>query len=114
MEQQRARDWNPADSDAGRQVAQLATVAALVDQIAGVAPSEPDAALDRAARIGSAYEAALPIVQKRFDLLAAETAGWAAAAAKTLLGSNPPRAAAACLGAELAKTQRELERILGL
>lgn len=118
MEQQPRSDWTTAENDASRRLAQLAHVRALVEEIAGTESIAPEEALDRSARIGAAYAAALPIAQKRFDVLAAETATWAATAAKALLDAGeaaaPRRAPAACLAAELAEAQRRMETILGL
>ncbi|HEV2748399.1 MAG TPA: hypothetical protein VGW34_14010, partial [Allosphingosinicella sp.] len=61
----------PSASGAGPRLAQLRQVLRLVEQIAGV-ERERDADLDQGARVGSAYADALPIVQRRFDALAAE------------------------------------------
>lgn len=115
MEQQRRPRWLPAENEAGQRIAQIAHVQELVEQIAGTPPTASDAMLDRGARIGAAYEAALPVMQKRFDALAAETAAWAAVAARTLVGGDQSsRAPAERLAAELAGAQREMARILGL
>jgi len=91
--------------DPGRQVAQLREALRLVERIAGgTAPPGHDDALDEAARISIAYETALPVVQRRFEALAAETAIWAAAGVEALLAAEsgaPPRAAAARLARQL-------------
>ncbi len=83
--------------DAGPQVAQLRHVLRLVGEIAGrpPGPGAGDAALDESARISSAYDHALPIVQRRFDALADETAIWSAAAVEALLKAGEPRSPAA-------------------
>lgn len=115
MEQQPRPQWTHANGDAGRQFAQLTHVRSLVEQMAGRPPRPQEVELDRSARISAAYDSALPINQKRFEVLAAETAAWAATAAQALLndGRQPP-AAAACLADELTQAQRQMERILGL
>jgi hypothetical protein len=101
--------------DAGRQVAQLRHVLRLVEELAGrAAPAGAgDAALDESARISSAYSDAQPIVQRRFDALAAETAAWSAAAVEALLGAGPKTPAAARrLAEELAKALQDLGKLL--
>ena len=100
-------------ADPGRQIAQLRQALQLVEALAaGRAAPPPDAALDEAARIGGAYEKALPVVQRRFDALAAETADWAAAGVEARLAAeSPSRAAAARLAAEM---EAALARISGL
>ncbi len=91
--------------DAGRQVAQLRHVLRLVEELAGrqSSPGAADAALDEGARIGAAYHEAQPIVRRRFDTLAAETAAWSADAVEALLAAGERRspAAAARLALEL-------------
>lgn len=104
--------------EAGRQVAQLRNVLTLVSEIAGqeTASGGAEAALDEAARFTAAYETAMPILQRRFDALAAETAAWAAAGVAALLaagrGAEPPRAAAAALADELQKALARLATLL--
>ncbi len=104
--------------DAGRQVAQLRHVLRLVEELAGTpaAPRADDAALDESARISSAYDNALPIVQRRFDTLAGETAAWSAAAVEALLarGAPPTTAPARQLAKELSKALKQLSEILRL
>jgi hypothetical protein len=104
--------------DAGRQVAQLRHVLRLVEELAGrpVAAGADDAALDESARISSAYDRALPIVQRRFDALASETSRWSAPAVEALLGCGgaPRIAAARCLAGELAAALEALSRLLRL
>lgn len=108
----------PLSHKPGRQVAQLREALMLVEQIAGLASASTDSALDEAARISGAYDAAAPIVQRRFDALVAETAGWAASGVEALLAAgrpgDPPRAAAARLAEELGGALRELSRVLRL
>lgn len=94
-----------AGPDPGRQVARLNEALRLIEHIAG-RPASPrhDEALDEAARISAAYDAALPVAQRRFEALAAETAIWAAAGVEALLAAGeaePPRAAAARLAGQL-------------
>lgn len=103
-------------ADAPRQLAQLGEVLLLVERIArrsGEARG-PDAALDQAARIGGAYGDALPIVQRRFDALVAETAGWAAAGVEALTRAGGSAAAAARLADELADAIVDLAKLLKL
>lgn len=108
----------PAAIDAGDQLARLRHVLRLVEQIAGrtISGAENDVALDEGARLSGAYENALPVVQRRFDTLAGETATWAAAGVEALLASGdeaaPPRAAAACLADELRRALARLATIL--
>lgn len=110
----------PAMNDAGRQVAQLRHVLTLVEQIAGRPDRDQggDAALDESARISGAYDDAVPIVQRRFDALIAETALWAAAGVEALLAANSPdrqsQGAAAALAHELARALRDIARVLRL
>jgi hypothetical protein len=105
-----------AGPDPGRQVAQLREALRLVERIAG-GPASPshEAALDEAARLSIAYEAALPVVQRRFEALAAETAIWAAAGVEALLAAQaaaPPRAAAARLARQLDAALSQLAALL--
>lgn len=106
----------PGLADAGAEVAQLRQVLSLVEEIAGAAPARDDAALDQAARIGAAYERALPIDQRRFDHHAADTARWASAGLQALLQleerGRPCRAAARVLAERLALGLGELEGIV--
>jgi hypothetical protein len=107
----------PLPVEAGQQVARLRSVLLLVEQMAGRAlPSWPDAILDESARLSSAYGDALPVVRRRFEALANETAAWAAAGVEALLSHHdapePPRAAAAMLAAELDGALFDLGRIL--
>jgi hypothetical protein len=103
-------------ADPGRQLAQLREAMRLIERIAGLEESgERDALLDESARVSSAYDRALPIVQRRFDALAAETAGWAAAGVEALLAAGreeAPRPAAVRLAVELDKAVGELTGLL--
>jgi len=104
--------------DAGHQVAQFRHVLSLVEEIAGSRPASGggDAALDESARISSAYSTAYPLVQRRFDALAAETAAWSTAAVEALLGAGERRskAAARLLADELAEALSRLSALLRL
>lgn len=104
--------------ETGRQLVQLREVLALVEQIAGRAPSRDsdDAALDEDARISAAYADAPSIVQRRFDALAGEIAAGAAAGVEALLAAGrqgrQPVAAARRLANELHAALRELSSVL--
>jgi hypothetical protein len=102
--------------DAGRQVAQLRHVLRLVEELAErfPPPRSDEAALDEAARVTSAYDHALPIVQRRFDALAGETAAWSTAAVEALLaaGEMPTTAPARRLADELEKALTALTKLL--
>ena len=103
--------------DAGRQVVQLRQVLLLVEQLAGRGDpaGAAEQALDEAARIGTAYGDALPVVQRRFDALVAETVAWAAAGVEALTRAHGgSRAAAARLADELALALEDLSRLLRL
>lgn len=92
-----------AGPDPGRQIAQLREALLLVERLAGEERSR-ERAFDEAAQISSAYDFALPVVQRRFEALANETALWAAAGVEALLASGegaPSRAAAARLAKQL-------------
>ena len=102
--------------DAGRQVAQLRHVLRLVQELSGQ-PSGGDAGdadLDEGARIVGFYEEADPVVQRRFDILAAETASWSAAAVEALLvaGGGRSPAAARRLAEELERSVVDLSAML--
>jgi hypothetical protein len=103
-----------AGPDPGRQIAQLREALRLVERIAGEERAH-DRALDEAARISGAYDLALPIVQRRFEALASETALWAAAGVEALLASDnghPSRAAAARLARQLDTALDDLATLL--
>src|SRR3954470_16159018 len=106
----------PPGADPGRQVAQLREALRLVERIAGRPESSSrEGRLDEAARISEAYERAMPVAQRRFESLVAETALWAAAGVEALLAagqSAPPRAAAARLAATLERTLGEMTALL--
>ena len=107
----------PSGADPGQQVAQLREALRLVEQIAGVeAHSDRHVSrLDEAARISIAYDGALPVVQRRFETLVAETTDWAAAGVEALLiaaESGPPKAAAARLASQLERALNELTALV--
>ena len=112
MTHQSSTSYVPGEAASGRQVARLRHVLALVEEIAGQPSSFSGHALDEDAMISSAYEDAPPIVQRRFDALAAEIAAWAATGVKLLLRdtANPPRAAARRLAEDLSRALRKLGR----
>lgn len=105
-----------APIDAGTQMAQLRHVLRLVEDLAGRSASagSADAALDENATISTAYWDALPIVRRRFDALALETACWSTAAVEALLAAGDARspAAAGRLADELERALQELRRLL--
>jgi len=105
-----------AGADPGRQVAQLREALRLVERIAGRPESaSSEDRLDEGARISEAYARALPVAQRRFEALVAETALWAAAGVEALLAAGeggPPRAAAARLAATLERTLSEISILL--
>lgn len=101
-------------ADPGRQLAQLREALRLIERIAG-RDSAAETGLDEAATVSAAYGRALPVAQRRFDALAAETAIWAAAGVEALLIAGtaaPPRAAAARLADSLKAALAELETAL--
>ena len=117
MTQQSAAYSLPRVSDAGAQIAQLRQVLPGRGMAGRAATgSARRCGARRSARIGAAYARALPIDQKRFDALAAETACWAAAAVEALLklddAAPAPDAAAGRLAEELGKGLRALGRLL--
>jgi hypothetical protein len=101
-------------SDAGARVAQLHEVLRLVEVLGGARPSNPDEALDEAARLSGAYAHAEPLDRRRFDILARETASWSAAAAEALLAAGESRspAAARVLADELGRSLSALAGLL--
>jgi hypothetical protein len=103
-------------ADPGRQVAQLREALRLVERIAGrPESSSPDRRLEEAARISEAHARALPVAQRRFEALVAETALWAAAGVEALLAAGngtPPRAAATRLAAALEHALSEMAALL--
>ena len=102
--------------DAPRQLAQLREVLLLVRQIAGrgEAPRSSDSELDEAARIGSAYGGAVPIVQRRFDALVAEAVAWAAAGVDALTRAGGSPAAAERLADELDEAVADILKLINL
>jgi hypothetical protein len=103
-------------ADAGGEIAQLRQVLGLVEELAGAGGAPAFRDLDEAARVSGAYEAALPIVQRRFDQEAARTARWAAAGLQALVTLEergwPVKAAASRLAEELRKALGELRDIV--
>lgn len=101
-------------TEAGRQIAQLLHVLALAEAIAGQSPSFD--ALAEAARIGSAYEEAPHIAQRRFDAFVEETAAWASAGVNAVIGVSDrphrPHAAARRLAEELARAISKLGQMV--
>src|SRR5436190_20547366 len=103
-----------AGPDPGRQLAQLRELLRLVERIAGTERIHEDA-LDEAARLSGAWDVALPVVQRRFEALANETALWAAAGGEALLAAGQgqaPRAAAARLARQLETALGDLAALL--
>ena len=102
--------------DPGRQVAQLREALELVEHLAGRRRrTTGDFRLDEAAQVSDAYDRALPIVQHRFDALAAETAVWAAAGVEALMEAGrvaPAPAAAARLALRLEDALSELAALM--
>ena len=116
-----SQPWSPAFvpglADAGAQIAQLRRVLALVEELAGrPQPPRGDAALDEAARISAAYDAAAPVDQRRFDRRAARAIAAASAGAEALLTlevrTRPRGPAADRLAAELRRALAELAEIV--
>jgi hypothetical protein len=103
-------------ADPGRQIAQLREALRLVERIAGRPETiSREDRLDEAARISDAYERALPVAQRRFEALVAETAIWAAAGVEALLAAGNearPRAAAERLAFTLERTLNEMAALL--
>jgi hypothetical protein len=105
----------PPGADPGRQIAQLREALRLVEHFAGQPePASQEGRLDEAARISEAYARALPVAQRRFEALAAETSVWAAAGVEALLiaGEDAPRAAAARLAHSLERALSEMAALL--
>lgn len=102
--------------DAGRHYAQLHEVLQLVESIAGGIGPNSDAALDDSARVSSAYDVSPPIVQRRFDTLAAEMSAWASAGVDALAAAGDhrrqPKAAASRLAEELGEAMANLKKLL--
>lgn len=107
---------SPSAADPGRQIAQLREALRLVERIAGRPDmAADDSRLNAAAMVSAAYARALPVAQRRFDALAAETVIWAAAGVEALLlpgDGPPPRAAAARLADRLGHALNALEGAL--
>ncbi len=96
---------------AERQFSELLEMRARIGRMTGAA-----AASRPAITLGSAYDDAAPIVQRRWDTLAAEVSAWAAAGAGALAAGNArrPHAAAARLADELDQAIDGLNRLLRL
>jgi hypothetical protein len=111
-----AHPYAPGLADAGEQATRLRQVLAVVAEIAGAELPRDDAALDAAARISAAYEAAPSIAQRRFDRLAEQTERWAALGVETLIAlrerDRPYAAAARRLAAEIVTALRQLAEIV--
>ncbi len=105
---------DPAAVDPGRQVVQLIEALRLVERIAGGDPRR-EAFLEEAASLDSSYDRALPVVQRRFDALAGEAAGWTAAGVEALIAAGPivPRAAATRLAMRIEEALVTLFRLVG-
>lgn len=117
MTHQASPPYAPGLADAGAQIAQLRQVLALADEMAGRGGALPEeGSLEAAARISAAYEAALPIEQRRFDRLARETMAGATVGAEALLAlqesGRPCGAAASVLAGTLESALRRLASTL--
>ena len=116
MTQQQHAFGDSTISDAGRHYARLDDVRGLVEKIAGRPVHPRDRALDESARVSSAYDGASPLVQRRFDTLACEMSGWAAAAMDALAAADDPRRkpniAARRLAEELDDAMADLKKLL--
>lgn len=102
---------------AGAQHGRLCAVLRLVERMAGIAPAaSDDAALDEAARLTSAYTLGSEIARRRYNALASETAGFAAAGIAALLrieaAGGDPAAAATQLALELRRATVALAQLL--
>lgn len=96
------------------QLTELRAILALVNELAGasipVAPEPYDHAVDKR------YDSAAPLVQRRFDAVAGETAAYAAAGLTALIAGRKQgagaSAAAAYLAREMEKSIHAMEKIL--
>ncbi len=94
-------------ADAEHQLSRIAQVRAMVGGLAGAsdAPAAPR-------NIAPRYDAAPPVVQRRFDALADETAAWAATGIRALVAAGQAPAAAAALHVELRRAEARLTALL--
>ena len=101
-------------ADPAAQIARLRELLRLVEQVAG-REDRTEYRLDEAARLSDDYDRALPIVQRRFDLLAEEVASWATAGVEALVvagSEGSPGAAAARLADRLDAALADLSGLL--
>jgi hypothetical protein len=113
MTHQSQADYLCREGDAGARVAQLRNVLTLVAELAGrETAANGDSSLDESARVSASYDRASPLVQRRFDVAAAEAAGSAAAGVEALLARNAAGAAAAVLANEIEASLHRLRRIV--
>lgn len=113
MTHQASPAYAPGLADASAQIAQLHQVLALVGEMAGRASEVPNGdSLEAAARISGAYEAALPIDQRRFDRLAREAMAGATAGVEALLALQERRRPCQAAASVVAETlERALQRL---
>lgn len=97
-----------------QQLTELRAIQALVDELAGIRPAAPPLAPDPA--LDGRYDSAPPLVQRRFDAVAGETAAFAAAGLSALIAGRKQgpgtSAAAAHLAREMERSIRAMEKIL--
>ncbi|MCJ8156709.1 hypothetical protein [Sphingomonas sp. LaA6.9] len=97
-----------------QQLTELRAIQALVNELAGACLPTPFATADVA--FDTRYDSAPPLVQRRFDAVAGETAAYAAAGLTALIAGRKQgagaTAAAAHLAREMEKSIRAMEKIL--
>jgi hypothetical protein len=104
--------------EAGQQVARLRHLLGQIEAAAGTVrrASAGIDALDESARFSASYERSLPVAQRRFDILADETATWTASVLETLSKdrniADLPRAAVEQLAREIQTALRDMARTL--